>query len=86
MSLLRLATRQAGARRMMSTEIPIKHVARVYRMHVDGEADALKVDAIIKDNMPKIKTVPGFVSFQRRVCKSEWACDPREAWNRGPNK
>ena len=58
---------------MMSTEIPINQVARVYRMHVEGEADAMKADAIIKGSMPKIASVPGYVSFQRTVCKTEWA-------------
>ena len=78
MSLLRIArplARPLAAQRarMMSTEIPINQVARVYRMHVEGEADAMKADAIIKGSMPKIASVPGYVSFQRTVCKTEWA-------------
>ena len=45
----------------------------MYRMHVEGEADAMKLDDIIKTAIPKMKTVKGFEKYVRTVCKAEWA-------------
>mmetsp|Transcript_42377 Transcript_42377/g.140441 ORF Transcript_42377/g.140441 Transcript_42377/m.140441 type:complete len:101 (+) Transcript_42377:131-433(+) len=54
--------------------IPINKVARVYRLHVAGEEDAIKMDALVDEVLPKIKTAAGYDSAARTVCKSEWAC------------
>jgi len=53
--------------------IPINKVARVYRLHVAGEEDAIKMDALVDEVLPKIKTAAGYDSAARTVCKSEWA-------------
>jgi hypothetical protein len=42
------------ARRTYATEIPIGQVARVYRMNVNDEATAMKVDAMMAEVRPII--------------------------------
>jgi hypothetical protein len=55
------------------SSIPINKVARVYRFHVADEATAIKVDAILKEALPKMKTLKGFEESVRFVCKAELA-------------
>ena len=66
----------AGVRRArtMST-IPVNNVARIVRMKVAGEEDAIKADAIVKKVNQQMQTagLAGFQKVKRTVCKSEWA-------------
>ena len=66
----------AGVRRArtMST-IPVNNVARIVRMKVSGEEDAIKADAIVKTVNQQMQTagLAGFQKVKRTVCKSEWA-------------
>ena len=66
------ALQRAG--RAMST-IPVNNVARVIRMKVSGEEDAIKADAIVHQAAAELKTSKqaGFLKVNRTVCKSEWA-------------
>ena len=64
---------RAMAVRRLSSEIPIGMVARVMRMDVAGEEEAMKADAIVKSMEPDLKAMPGYVKMVRQVCKSEWA-------------
>jgi hypothetical protein len=45
------------------------------RTQVSGEDDAMKADVFVKQAVEQMKAaaVPGFVAFNRTVCKSEWA-------------
>ena len=59
----------------MSTTIPVNNVARVIRMKVSGEEDAMKADAIVKSAASELKgsKQAGYLKTKRTVCKSEWA-------------
>ena len=75
--LMRNALRAAAPLRVsraLSTEVPIKHVARVWRSHVNSEKDAASLDDLVaKKVMPSLREQPGFVKTVRTVCKAEWA-------------
>ena len=64
-----------AARRAMSTTIPINNVARVIRMRVAGEEDAMKADKIVKSAAAELQgsKQAGYLKMNRTVCKSEWA-------------
>ena len=67
--------RFCAARRAMSTTIPINNVARVIRMRVAGEEDAMKADKIVKSAAAELQgsKQAGYLKMNRTVCKSEWA-------------
>ena len=61
--------------RAMST-IPVNHVARIVRMHVENEEEAMKADVIFQRGLDLFKSADapaGMVSAKRTVCKAEWA-------------
>jgi hypothetical protein len=62
-------------------EIPVASVARVMRMSVSGEADAIKVDNLTREMEKIIKPMPGFVTMTRTVCKTEWAYERAIVFN-----
>jgi antibiotic biosynthesis monooxygenase (ABM) superfamily enzyme len=67
-----IATRRTAVR-CFSTEIPINKVARVVRMHVGDEANAIECDKVVQEAKSILTGVPGYVGLQRTVCKAEWA-------------
>merc|ERR1712232_577095 len=70
--VVRPLARQAQSRNMA---IAVNQVARVVRMHVEDEAAAENMDALIKKASAAMKAegVAGFVGVNRTVCKAEWA-------------
>jgi heme-degrading monooxygenase HmoA len=66
-------------------EIPIGRVARVYRAKVKGEAEALRLDALMNEFHSKLSAAKkdqakGFVKMSRAVCKTEWAYECTVIW------
>jgi len=72
LSMLSRAVRPVVAKRAFSS-ISINQVARVGRVNVGNEENALKADAFFKDAKKAYAALPGFVKMNRTVCKSEWA-------------
>ena len=69
----RLLPTLSARARAMSTEVPVNQVARVARLHVGNEENALKADAIVKSLLPEMEKQPGYLKTKRTVCKAEWA-------------
>jgi hypothetical protein len=66
---------------LANKEIVVASVARVMRMSVSGEADAVKADEITRKMEKVIKPMPGFVTMTRTVCKEEWAYERAIVFN-----
>ena len=62
-------------------EIPVAAVARVMRMSVAGEADAIKADVLTNKMGVVCKDMPGFLTMTRTVCKEEWAYERAIVFN-----
>lgn len=73
--LLRASSQVLGsyARAFSSKEISINGTARLIRLKVDGEANAMKAqDLMFKAHQEMKKHVKGYVGSTRYVCKAEW--------------
>uniref|UniRef100_A0A7S4T1Y6 ABM domain-containing protein n=1 Tax=Alexandrium monilatum TaxID=311494 RepID=A0A7S4T1Y6_9DINO len=55
------------------SSVPINKVARVWRFHVPGEAEAVKMDTIVKESKAELAQFAGYEKSVRTVCKAEWA-------------
>ena len=60
--------------RSLSSEIPIKQVASVWKFNVKNEENAMIMDGVLKASIvPVLRKQPGFIKAERMVCKNEWA-------------
>jgi len=72
-SLMRLPT--VLGMRGVCTVVPIRHVARIVRLHVAGESEAAQADIVVAKMRAELDraALPGYLKIIRTVCKSEWA-------------
>src|SRR5690606_8246667 len=70
--------------RGLADAVPVGKVVRGFAVKVNGEAGALKLDAITRKFVrdARANNVPGFIGAHRMLCKSEW--DYRWVLERAP--
>jgi hypothetical protein len=53
--------------------VPVKQIASVLKLNVANEANAIVLDAAVRQMSSKMQKHTGYVRVNRYVCKTEWA-------------